>query len=380
MRITTKRWEDGWLRIAVIELRTGRRNRWILVTIALIFVGWVVWSTRGALVPFAIGGIVAYLLAPLVRLIQQSFPQTGRFAAASRPLSILGAYVITGGLIAAAGMYLIPPLAQQTVSFVESIPTYQEDVEREAAGLVREYEQLVPEAIRTQIETNLGALGSQVTAALRSALGVTIGAVGTVLGIAAALALLPLWIFYVLKDERQGLAWFYRLWPKEWHEDVRHIVGIVDGILSAYIRGQLFLGLVIGILTGLAMWLIGINQALVLGLFAGVFELIPVLGPWLAFVVAALVTVATNPDRLLFVALAFLAIQQLENTFLVPKVQGDAVRMNPAVIMILLVIGGSLWGIWGMVIIVPIAAILRDVFVYLYGRWGDRPDFGDISV
>jgi predicted PurR-regulated permease PerM len=252
-------------------------------------------------------------------------------------------------------------------------------VRREAAGLVAEYERIVPATYRTQIEANLGALGSQLTAAVRSAARVTLGAVGTVVGIFAGLALLPLWIFYVLKDERRGMAWFYHLWPKEWHEDVCYIVGIVDSILAAYIRGQLFLGLVIGIVTGLAMWLIGINQSLVLGLFAGVFELIPVLGPWLAFLVAALVTVATNPDRLPLVAVAFLLIQQLENTFLVPKVQGDAVRMNLAVIMMLLVIGGSLWGVWGMVIIVPIAAILRDVFVYLYGRWDDGQELSEIS-
>jgi predicted PurR-regulated permease PerM len=364
----------------VIELTTGQRKRWILVTIALIFVGWVVWSTRGALIPFVIGGVIAYLLAPLVRLIQLSFPQEGRLAAASRPLAILAAYVIAGGLVLAAGLYLIPPLAAQTVSFVESIPTYQEDVQREAAGLVAEYQRLVPETIRTQIETNLGVVGSQITVTLRSMARVTLGAVGTVVGIAAGLALLPLWIFYVLKDERQGMIWFYRLWPKEWHQDVHHIIGIVDSILSAYIRGQLFLGLVIGIVTGIAMWLIGINQSLVLGLFAGVFELIPVLGPWLAFLVAALVTVATSPDRLPLVALAFLAIQQLENTFLVPKVQGDAVRMNPALIMVLLVVGGSLWGVWGMVIIVPIAAILRDVFVYLYGRMDDGQDFNEIPL
>ena len=267
-------------------------------------------------------------------------------------------------------MYLIPPLAAQTVAFAESIPSYQEDVQREAAGLVAEYKRIVPATYRTQIEANLGALGSQLTAAVRSAARVTLGAVGTVVGIFAGLALLPLWIFYVLKDERRGMAWFYHLWPKEWHEDVHHIVGIADSILAVYIRGQLFFGLVIGTVTGLAMWLIGINQSLVLGLFAGVFELIPVLGPWLAFLIASLVTVATNPDRL---------PQQLENTFLLPKVQGDAVRMNPAMIMMLLVIGRSLWCVWGMVIIVPIAAILRDVFVYLYGRWDDGQELSEIS-
>jgi predicted PurR-regulated permease PerM len=81
----------------VLELSTRQRKRWILVTIAVIFVGWVLWSTRGALVPFAIGGVIAYLLAPLVRLIQRSFPQHGRLGALSRTLSILVAYFIAGG-------------------------------------------------------------------------------------------------------------------------------------------------------------------------------------------------------------------------------------------------------------------------------------------
>ena len=88
--------------------------------------------------PSRSGGVIAYLLAPLVRLIQRSFPQHGRLGALSRTLSILVAYFIAGGLVLAAGMYLIPPLAAQTVAFAESIPSYQEDVRREAAGLVAE--------------------------------------------------------------------------------------------------------------------------------------------------------------------------------------------------------------------------------------------------
>jgi predicted PurR-regulated permease PerM len=89
-------------------------------------------------------------------------------------------------------MYLIPPLAAQTVAFAESIPSYQEDVRREAAGLMAEYERIVPATYRTQIEENLGALSSQLTPAVRSGARVTLGAVGTVVGIFAGLALVPL--------------------------------------------------------------------------------------------------------------------------------------------------------------------------------------------
>jgi predicted PurR-regulated permease PerM len=130
----------------------------------------------------------------------------------------------------------------------------------------------------------------------------------------------------------------------------------------------------IGVTTGVAMWLIGIQPAIVLGLFAGLFELVPVLGPWLAFFTAGLVTLATQPDKIFLVALAFFGIQQLENTFLVPKLQGTALRINPAIIMMLLVIGGSLWGLAGLIVVVPLTAALRDVFVYLYHRTDEPPE------
>jgi predicted PurR-regulated permease PerM len=116
-----------------------------------------------------------------------------------------------------------------------------------------------------------------------------------------------------------------------------------------------------------------VQQPLALGVVAGILELVPILGPWLTFVIAALVVLATDPDKILWVAGLCLAIQQLENSFLVPRIQGSAVQMNPAVIMVLLVVGGALWGFLGVIIIVPLAAIARDVFVYIYRRLSAPP-------
>lgn len=349
-------------------LPVSTRKRLALVGIAFVGVGWAIWSTRNALFPFILGGIIAYLLAPLVDRIQRAFPTKGRLGVVARPLAILATYIVILGILVGAGFWLVPPLVRQTVDFINVLPAYWQDVQREMNSLVTQYRQQVPVPVQRQIEQNLGAIGAQIGAAARAALVVTFGAVGTIIGVAAGLALLPIWMFYILKDQRKGLQWFYGLWPESWQTDVRAIVGLVDSVLAAYIRGQLFLGLVIGVVTGLAMWAIGIQQSVVLGLLAGIFELIPVLGPWLGFVAAALVTLATDPDRIWLVGIAFLAIQQLENTFLVPKIQGDAVRVHPAMIIVLLVVGGALWGIWGLVIVVPLAAILRDIFVYLYRR------------
>ncbi len=348
-------------------------KRLILVGLAIVVVGWVIWHARGALTPFLIGALIAYLLAPIVEFVHRGLRLPSRFSSISRALSVIITYVLAFLVLVVAGYYLIPPLLDQTNQFANNIPAYVKDAQTQLNKLSDFYHNNLPDVVRTNIENNLDSVGTQVSDTVRAAMKVTFSAVGTLIGFVAGLALLPLWVFYVLKDQRRGMVWFYNLWPPDWRQDVREVVGIVDRILSAYIRVQLFLGLLIGVTTGVAMWLIGIKQAIVLGLFAGIFELVPVLGPWLAFLAAALVTLATDPGKMLLVGLAFLGIQQLENTFLVPKLQGDALRISPALIMMLLVIGGSLWGLFGLIIIVPLTAVLRDVFVYLYKRTEGKP-------
>ncbi|HYI16967.1 MAG TPA: AI-2E family transporter, partial [Thermomicrobiales bacterium] len=168
------------------------------------------------------------------------------------------------------------------------------------------------------------------------------------------------------------LDFFYKMWPESIQPDVRNIVGIADRILAAYVRGQLLLGLVVGVVTFIGLYFIGVEYAIPLAVLAGIFEMIPILGPWLSGVAAVIVVLATDPGKIWAVIILFVVIQQVENTFLVPKIQGDAVDLNPAIIMILLVVGGAVYGLLGVIIIVPAAAIVRDIFVYIYGRLSEE--------
>jgi predicted PurR-regulated permease PerM len=158
----------------------------------------------------------------------------------------------------------------------------------------------------------------------------------------------------------------------EVRQDVRNIVGIADRILGAYVRGQLFLGFVVGVVTFVGLYVLGVQYAVALAVLSGLFEMIPILGPWLSFIAAAIVVLATDPGKFWAVLILFVMIQQLENTFLVPKIQGDAVEMNPAIIMILIVVGGAVFGFLGVIVIVPLAAIARDVFKYVYMRLSEE--------
>jgi predicted PurR-regulated permease PerM len=354
-------------------LESRRFRRVLLVLLALIAVGWVLWTVRGALVPFAVGAVIAYLLAPLVAAFERVIPFRSRSPGLCRTLAILLSYVVAGGLLALAGLILFPPLIRQSTEFVESIPDYVTSANDQIFQWLDRYQTTVPPQIQAQIESGLSSLGSVAISAIRTAVMTTFSAVGAAIGFFSAVVLLPFWLFYVLKDERRGWQWFYNLWPEGWREDVRAIVGIVDRTLAAYIRGQLLLGVVIGLATGVAMAIIGLTQPIVLGLIAGVLELIPILGPIITFIIIALVALATEPSKLLWVGVAFIIIQQLENNLLVPRIHGHVVQMNPALVMLLIVIGGALWGVLGMIVIVPLAAICRDVFRYLYHRLGDEP-------
>ncbi|MEX2425928.1 MAG: AI-2E family transporter [Thermomicrobiaceae bacterium] len=352
----------------MIDLSSPHRKRAILILVGIAVIGWVFWEARQSLIPFILGGVAAYLMAPLVNLFEIAFPKRGILAGFGRVFAILLTYAIFLSVLLTAGFYLIPSLIEETVQFIEEVPRYWDLSMREFSVLMTYYEDEVPDQWKSQIEDAAGSLVSQVVSTVQSALQITIGALSSILGFASGFALLPLWMFYVLKDRSEGAESFYTMWPRHWQNDIRNVVTLVDRVFSAYIRGQIFVSITVGVATGLAMWAIGLEPSLVLALLAGVTNLVPILGPIIAFIIIAIVALATEPDRIWLVALAFIAIQQLESTFLVPRIHGHAVRVHPAIVMVLVVVGGSIWGLWGMIVILPLAAALRDVFVYTYNR------------
>ncbi|CAN5740897.1 AI-2E family transporter [soil metagenome] len=342
--------------------------RVLLIIGALAVVTWVLWNARSALFPFVLGMVIAYVLLPLVNRLETLIPDRGILHHVRRTFAVLVVYIVGIAVLVIAVMTIGPAIYRETTELVESVPNYWETLRNESNYWNRRYEEDVPEDIKIQIESNLDQVGSTITSAVQTGLLTTVGTVRRFVGIVFGLLILPLWLFYVLKDQKNGSSFFYSLWPVYLRGDVHNVVRIVDRVLGRYIRGQLFLGVVVGSVSGIGFWVIGVQQPLALGVVAGVLELVPILGPWISFLVAALVVLATDPSKIIPVAILCFMVQQLENTFLVPRVQGTAVQMNPAVIMILLVVGGATWGIIGVIVIVPLAAVARDVFVYIHGR------------
>ena len=340
---------------------------------ALTAAGWFFWTAGTALFPFALGSVLAYILLPLVNGLERVLPWPPA-PSARRPLAILLVYIAVFGTAGAGLAYLAPALAREAAHFLELLPTYVEDAQASLEGWTSQYRTTIPETAQTwvdqQVESAAAGLQAVGAAVALNAVQMVSATVSTVLG----LFIIPVWLFFVLKDQPKAMPAFYGIFPPETRATARDIVFIVDYVLGRYVRAQLLLGLFIGLVTLIGLTALGIPFAPVLAVIGGIGELIPIVGPILGAVPAVLVVLATDPSQTVVVILLYWGIQILENNLLVPRIQGSALQLPPAIIMILLVAAAEVVGIWGMIVIVPVAAILRDVFVYLYRRVGGHLD------
>jgi predicted PurR-regulated permease PerM len=165
--------------------------------------------------------------------------------------------------------------------------------------------------------------------------------------------------FYWTLDGPRTIQSFLLLVPKDQRESISELISAMETKVGFYIAGQGFLCLVIGIMALIAYLLIGLPNAFMLALLAGVLEAVPMIGPLLGAIPAALVAMSIGPDKLIWVIAVTAVIQQLENSLLVPRVMKKAVGVNPFVTLLALFAFGSLFGIAGALMAIPMAAILQ---------------------
>ena len=347
-----------------------RRNRRLLVGSALAVLAVFIFLARAALFPFFLGLALAYLLLPLVRTLEALVPFSEGRKTLARILAIGMVYLLALVLVLLVTAFILPVVSGQVARFFEQLPTMVTQARAALEAWIVAFRATVPPEVREQAEEMIARIVQNLATNAQDATVRTVLVATQTFSVLLGLITIPVWLFYVLKDQRQAQEFLYQLFPPNVRPDVAAIGGIVDRILSSYIRAQLFLGLLVGIMTGVGLALLGVPFALVLGIIAGITELIPILGPILGSIAAVLVTLAIVPDKVLWVILLFIVVQQVENNILVPRIQGHAVAIHPAIIIVLLIMASEVAGLWGMLLIVPVAAVCKGVFLHLYHRAG----------
>ncbi len=354
-------------------MRPQRIGRLVLVLALVLLVVGLLVAARGALFPFIFALALAYLLFPLVAFFERALHRLFPKLRATRPLAILLTYVAAVLALALFFLMVVPVISQQ----FGALWANRQDIADAVQGYVNRglvwYRANTPADIQAQIDQAVQAAGTRLSGTVQAGLAQTITAVTSTLAFVASLVIVPVWLFYVLNDQSRFMRTAVAMIPSRVRADTVNIARIADRILSKYLRGQLLLCVVVGVLAFIGLTALRVPFPAVLGLIAGIFEILPFVGPLLGAAPAVLVAVIQDPLLGLWTALLFIVIQQVENTVLVPRISGKAVELHPALIVLVLIIGSEVAGLPGAILAVPVTAIIRDVFKYLYLRLSDDP-------
>jgi predicted PurR-regulated permease PerM len=313
-----------------------------------VVVVWTMYLARDVLLLIYVSVLLAIGFGPVVHAIehQQIVPVGKRLP---RWLAILIVYVLIVGTITIVGFLVIPPLVTQARALWTALPGL---IDRGQALLIRygllDHRITLEEALR-RAPASGDAVGT-----------VAMAATNVVQGVFALLTVLIL-TFYLLIESATLFRGFARLFPRPDRPRVREAAEQISVKVSAWLSGQLFLGGVIGVSAAVGLYALGVPYFYVLALVAAFGEMIPVVGPVLSAIPAVAVGFTVSPQTGLFVLIFFLAQQQVENHFLVPKIMSRQVGVSAVTVIIALLIGGSLLGIIGAILAVPSAAILQVV-------------------
>jgi predicted PurR-regulated permease PerM len=315
-------------------------------------------AIRGILGPLILAIVLALVLDPAVNVAERH--------RVPRALAVLALYGVMTGLLAAGVLYVLPLIRAEFGALMTqgpAIAAYLQDLaeKRQVVSVLG-----VPIDLRQAYDDSVRNLPSLLAGQLQSVVQNVFMLVNWIFQIVLVLLI----GFFLVKDAHAVRRFFADLVPHGYRGDAQRVAADVYAMLGSYLRGQLAICALVGVVTGVAMWIVGIPYALALGIVAGVTAFIPFIGPFLgalpALAIAAFVT--HSMGKVVLVLIIYFVISNVIYNFISPKVFGDAVNLSPMLIIIAFVIGGYLGGILGLFIAVPVAATMRILFAYAHQR------------
>lgn len=327
---------------------------------------YIIYLARIAMIPVVIAGAIAYLLTPLVALLQRRMRKI---------FAVTITYIIFIGILAIIFSILIPTIIDQFRVFLLRFPLYLQNLDEiiinlQESDFIKGIERLVRRDIIPENATAItqyfidrvnleGAdIMQRITTLTRSIINIILYfVVGLLLGL------------YILKDIDRLRAVFIKIQPGNIKSDAGVVLDKINRVASRYIRGQLIVAIIVGVLCTIVLLALKVDFAILLGFIAGLLNIIPLLGPIIGAIPAALAALFISPLSALLVVVFFIVIQQIDNFVISPYVMRYHVGVHPGLIIFSLMAGGALFGMWGLLIAVPTTAIIQEVLrYYLFER------------
>jgi predicted PurR-regulated permease PerM len=331
-----------------------------LLIAALFF--YVLYLIRIAIIPLVIAIAIAYLLAPVVTLLQRKM---------RRIFAVAITYLIFIGIIFTMFFFIIPYIIDQFRTFIVEFPTYMQNFTRvtndflQNSKIIHYIENIIGNEI---IPDDTSAITQYLISRINLE-GIDIFQSATILGrsllnIVLYFVVGPLLGVYLLMHSEKIKTMFMKVIPRRNKNQTAIILDRINKVGGRYVRGQILVSIIVGILCTIVLLILKVDFAILLGFIAGLLNIIPLLGPIIGAIPAALAALTISPLRAVLVILLFIAIQQIDNYVISPNIMKYQVGVHPGIIIFSLMAGGALFGIWGLLIAVPTVAILQEILRY----------------
>lgn len=327
---------------------------------------WFVYTLRSVLLPFMLGLLIAYILHPLILWLEKYTVIPKRLEKQKRLVIVILVFLTLLILVTLVASYMIATLINTATGLMDNASEIFSAVINYFSNLLETIRSQFSPDVQARIDEFVADATGKLGGAVQGVIAQSFTIIPTTIGFIFGFAALPMFLFYILKDWEKLRDGLYHGLPGIAAVHTRNVLTIIGNVLGRYLRAQLLLGSIVGSLSFIGLLLLKVNfgLALLLALVAGLFEMVPTIGPWISGIFAVIIILATYPDLIVWVIGLFLMIQLLENNLLVPRVQGQLLHIHPAIALLLLVLGAYLAGIWGILLAIPLAATIVQIFQY----------------
>jgi predicted PurR-regulated permease PerM len=338
------------------------------VVVSLILLFWLIVRIQGIIIPFLVGFIFAYLLNPVMDLFER--------IRVPRIVGVLIIFFIITGFFVFLGLILLPDLVKELQDLIIRLPQLAEkgmDFLRKNIPKLLGFLKIDPEIVQkdileekypTKVEEILLKLLSSVTG------------IGTVFSYLLNIILIPVLTFYFLNDYNRIKSWIFHFIPKKRRNAVYFYLWRSNRILGGYVRGHLLVSVFVAIFTWLGLAVFSIPYAIMIGLIAGILNIVPFIGFYISLGLALLSALFTPVPHIaaLKIAGVFMVVQAVEAYIISPKIIGDRVGLHPIAVIFSVLVFSRFLGFWGLIIAVPLAALIK----FMLGEWKRHQEWRDV--
>lgn len=326
----------------------------LVMEVHSVFVPFVI-IIQSVLLPLLLSGFLFYICLPFQKILEKN--KVPRWA--SITIIFIALFIIIGIII----RFIAPPIAEQIENLINQIPALQHEIQYIINFALDQMERL-PADVTDRINKMVQSMSNSTADILSNSFSYLTSFISTLF----LLIMVPFFLIYMLKDHERFIPFIAKLFKADRKVFIVDLLKDLNHTVQSYIQGQVTVSIILGIILYIGYSIIGLNYTLLLVMFACVANMIPFLGPWMAFAPAAIIGIIQSPTTFIWVCIITLVAQQLEGNVITPNVMGKSLNIHPLTIIVVILAAGNLGGFALILVAVPLYAVIktivRNVFQY----------------